>query len=107
MQTKREQEVIQRISQQYGRVIDLDRTPGVMIEILREYGPNIGHVLDPEGGAGGAPPSPPSPPPPTPPSSIAIAGPGSGSVLMEDLMRIILDLRQEIAKLSERVGPAR
>jgi hypothetical protein len=104
MQTKREQEVIQRISQQYGRVIDLDRTPGVMIEILREYGPSISHVLDGEGGAGGAPPS---PPPPTPPSSIAIAGPGSGSVLMEDLMRIILDLRQEIAKLSERVGPAR
>jgi hypothetical protein len=104
MQTKREQEVIQRISQQYGRVIDLDRTPGVMIEILREYGPSISQVLDGEGGAGGAPPS---PPPPTPPSSIAIAGPGSGSVLMEDLMRIILDLRQEIAKLSERVGPAR
>lgn len=102
MQTKREQEVIKRISEQYGRVIDLERTPGVLIEILRDYGPTIGQVLDGEGGAGGAPPS-----PPPPPSSIAIAGPGSGSVLMEDLMRIILDLRQEIAKLSEKVTAGR
>jgi hypothetical protein len=99
MQMKREQEVIKRISEQYGRVIDLERTPGVLIEILRDYGPTIGQVLDGEGGAGGAPPS--------PPSSIAIAGPGSGSVLMEDLMRIILDLRQEIAKLSEKVTAGR
>ncbi len=99
MQTKREKELIKKISSQYGQVIDLRKTPGVLVEILREYGPSIGHVLDGEGGAGGAPP--------TPPSSIAIAGPGSGSVLLEDLMRVILDLRQEVAKLSAKVSAGR
>lgn len=103
MQTKREKELIKKISSQYGQVIDLKKTPGVLVEILREYGPSIGHVLDGEGGAGGAP----SAPPPTPPSSIAIAGPGSGSVMLEDLMRIILDLRQEVAKISAKVTSGR
>ena len=96
---KRERQLIKRISEQYGRVIDLQREPGVMIEILREFGPTILDVLDEEnggggGGGGGV-------------SSIAIAGPGSGSVTMEDLMRLILDLRQEIIKLSERGIPGR
>jgi hypothetical protein len=36
-------------------------------------------------------------------SSIAIAGPGSGSVTLEDLMRLILDLRQEVLRLAERL----
>jgi hypothetical protein len=98
MQTKREKELIKKISSQYGQVIDLKKTPGVLVEILREYGPSIGRLLDHEGRAGD---------PPTPPSSIAIAGPGSGSVLLEDLMRIILDLRQEVAKLSAKVTSGR
>ncbi len=94
MERKRDQELIKRIAEHYGRVIDLDRAPGVMIEILREYGPNIRQILDDDGGGGGggAPGV----------SSIAIAGPGSGSVTLEDLMRLILDLRQQIIKLSER-----
>ena len=94
MQTKREEDLIKRIAEHYGRVIDLDKAPGVMIEILRDFGPNIRKELGEENGSGGAGPG---------VSSIAIAGPGSGGVVMEDLMRLILDLRQEIIKLSERV----
>jgi hypothetical protein len=99
MQTKREREVIKRIAKQYGKVINLDRAPGVMIEILREFGPNIVEVLgeDGTGGGGGGPGV----------SSIAIAGPGSGTVTTEDLMRVILELRQEVIKLSERVSRGR
>jgi hypothetical protein len=99
MQTKREQELIKRIEEQYGRIIDLERAPGLLIEILREYGPNIVRLLEENGGGGGggAPGV----------SSIAIAGPGSGSITLEDLMRVILDLRQQIIKLSERVTPGR
>ena len=95
MQKKREQEVIDRIARQYGKVIDLDRSPGVMIEILREFGPSILDVLggDGGGGGGGGPTV----------SSIAIAGPGSGTVTTEDLMRVVLELRQEIIKLAARV----
>jgi hypothetical protein len=95
MLTKREQDAIERIAEQFGPVIDLKRSPGVLIEILR----NLGVALD-DDGSGGAPPA----PPPTPPSSIAIAGPGSGAVTLEDLMRLVLDLRQEVIKLSERVN---
>ena len=95
MLTKREQDAIERIAEQFGPVIDLKRSPGILIEILR----NLGVVLD-DDGSGGAPPA----PPPTPPSSIAIAGPGSGAVTLEDLMRLVLDLRQEVIKLSERVN---
>jgi hypothetical protein len=96
MQTKRERDVIERITEQYGQVIDLKRSPGVMIEILREFGANISEDDDGAGGGPGAPPS-----------SIAIAGPGSGTVMLEDLMRVLLDLRQEIIKLSERFSRGR
>jgi hypothetical protein len=95
MAKKREQALIDRISRQYGKVIDLERTPGVLIEILREFGPTIGKVLDEDGvGGGGTGQT---------VSSIAIAGPGTGHVTTEDLMRLLLELRQEIIKLSARV----
>jgi hypothetical protein len=97
MQTKRERDVIKRISKQYGRVIDLERAPGVMIEILRDFGPDILHVLDDNGTGGGGPGV----------SSIAIAGPGSGTVTTEDLMRVVLELRKEVIRLSERVSGGR
>jgi hypothetical protein len=64
-----------------------------MIEILREFGANI----DGGRGGGGVPSV----------SSIAIAGPGSGTVVLEDVMRVVLDLRQEVIKLSERVQSGR
>lgn len=97
MQTKRERELIERIVGQYGPAIDLKKEPGVLIEILREFGPNIGDVLgeDGTGGGGGVD------------SSIAIAGPGSGTVTTEDLFRLILELRQEIIKLSEQIAGGR
>jgi hypothetical protein len=99
MQTKHERELIKRISKQFGKVINLEKDPGVMIEILREFGPNILHALGENGGGGGGPgPS---------VSSIAIAGPGSGGVTTEDLMRVILELRQEVIKLAERLPRSR
>jgi hypothetical protein len=95
MQTKREQDVIKRIIEQFGPVIDLKRSPGVMLEILRHFGAVLGE--DDDGTGGGGPGV----------SSIAIAGPGTGTVTLEDLMRVVLDLRQEVIKLSERVNRGR
>jgi len=85
--------VIERITRQYGEVIDLNRSPGVMIEILREFGANMGPG---DGGVSSV-------------STIAVGvgTPGSGTVLLEDLMRVVLDLRQEVIKLSERVQSGR
>ena len=95
MQTERERKVIEKIVEQYGSVVDLEREPGVVIEILRNFGPNILQVLGAhgieEGGLSGGV------------SSIAIAGPGTGNVTMEDLMRVILQAREEIIKLSAQV----
>ena len=42
MLTKREQDAIERISDFFGPVIDLKRSPGVLIEILRDLGVVIG-----------------------------------------------------------------
>jgi hypothetical protein len=94
MQTKREQDVIKGIIEQFGPVIDLKRSPGVMIEILRHFGAVLGEDDDGTGGGPGV-------------SSIAIAGPGTGTVTLEDLMRVVLDLRQEVIKLAERVNRGR
>ncbi len=94
METKPERDLIEQISKQYGGVIDLNRAPGVLVEILREFGPIIRERLG-ELGAGS---------PTQTVSSIAIAGPGSGLVTTEDLMRAILDLRKEVLKLSERLS---
>jgi hypothetical protein len=95
MQAKGERDLIRQITEQYGRVIDLERAPGVMVEILREFGPNIFQVLGEEPGHPEAEPG------------IAIAGPSSPSVTLEDVMRIVLELRQEVMKLSQRVGGGR
>jgi hypothetical protein len=107
MQSERERAVIRRITETFGQVIDLKKTPGVMIEILRDFGPNIIKTLDEDDGGGGSGGGPGV-------SSIAIAGPGSGSVTREDLMRVMLelrketiDLRQEVKAISARIGHAR
>jgi hypothetical protein len=93
MQTKREKELVTQIGKQYGNLIDLKKTPGILIEILREFGPGIRERLG-DNGTGGGPGV----------SSIAIAGPGSGGVTTEDLMRVILDLRQEVIKVRDRLA---
>jgi hypothetical protein len=95
MHPNRERDLIRRIIEQYGGTIDLEKTPGVLIEILREFGPNIFRLLledpgDPVGEPG-----------------IAIAGPSAPGVTLEDLMRIILELRQEVIKLSARIPGGR
>src|SRR5438034_10863127 len=97
MQTKRERDVIKRITQQYGQVIDLKKTPGVMIEILRDFGPNILKVLeggDGSGGGGGGPSV----------SSMAIVGPGKGAVRMEDWVRVVVVDREVGVKVVQIVG---
>ncbi len=99
MPAKREQELVERIIGQYGGIINLKKEPGVLIEILRQFGPHIGDVLGEDGTGGGGPGA--------PPSSIAIAGPGSGTVTREDIFKLILELRQEITKLSERIARGR
>ena len=64
-------------------------------ETLREFGPNIFKLLlqDPERHRGRA--------------WDCNCRPGSPSVSLEDLMRMVLELRQEVIKLSERIPGGR
>lgn len=41
--------IVKQIKERFGSSIDLDANPGVLIEVLR----NFGHVLDDDGGGGG------------------------------------------------------
>jgi hypothetical protein len=55
--------IVKEIEKKFGRVIDLDRSPFVLVEIIREFG----HQFDEENGGGGEGG--------VSPSSIAVAGP--------------------------------
>jgi hypothetical protein len=96
---RHEQEIVERIVERYGALIDLKRSPGVILEILRDFGPNILRLLgELDDGAGGAPPA---------PSSIAIAGPGSPAPTLEDLFRLVLEVRQEVIRIGQQIAVGR
>ncbi len=83
----REKEVVRKIIQKYGSVIDLEANPEVMIEILRRF-----RFEDDDGGSppGGTPPS----PPPGPTSF-------QDRVTNEDLMRAVLQLSRQVKAMSK------
>ena len=80
--------LIRKIIRRYGKVIDLEKEPSTIIDIIRRFG------YDDGGLPGGVPPSPP---------------PGPSSFQDEptnrDLMREVLKLSRSVAALNKRVGP--
>ncbi len=101
--SKRQTSIVEEITKKYGRTLDLKASPGVLIEILRNYG----RVLDDDGGggAGGVSPStiagsgpPPAPPPPPPPSS------DPGDVGLADIMKAVLKLQRDVQSIRESVS---
>ena len=89
MTNPRDTNVVTEIKERHGHVIDLDKSPTVIIEIIRNYRYRLDEVATPDGSAGG----PPGPPPPAPPDEV-----GSATVL-----NLILELRREIQALSARI----
>ena len=98
--SKKESEIVADISKRYGKVLDLNKSPAVLIEILR----NFGHVLDPSGsgGAGGVSPSTiaGSGPPPTPPPT----SDEGEAVRIADVMKAVLKLQGDINAIARAVG---
>ena len=88
---KNEERIIKQVIKRYGAVIDLKKSPFVVIEILREHG----RLFDEPNG--GLPPggTPPPPPPPGPADRPQI----DNSAIMKQL----LTLSREISKLSTDV----
>ena len=91
--SKKESQLVKDISKKYGTVIDLQRSPGVLIEILHNYG----RVLDNGvGGTGGV----------NTVSTIAvgITPPDTGVVQLADLMRAILKVQRAVQAIAKKVG---
>ena len=87
--------VVDQIARRYGRVIDLDKNPMVVIEILREFG----HVLDGEdgggGGGGGGGVS---------TIAVGITPPESGQrVELADVMKVVLKLQRDVKDIGKRI----
>jgi hypothetical protein len=91
---ERHQSMVEEIAARYGRVIDLDKTPMVMIEILRAFG----RRLDPDGGGGGGVGG--------GVSTIAVGitpSEGDESVGIADLVQVVLRLQREIGQMRVQV----
>ena len=105
---KRQLDVVNEIAKKYGNSIDLKKSPGVLVEILRNYG----RALDPTdggggGGGGGGGVSPSSiavaGPPPAPPPTVK-PGEGGSDVLLADVMRAVLNVQRDINTINKTLS---
>jgi hypothetical protein len=100
---KRQSALVNEIAKKYGSVIDLKKSPAVLVEILRNYG----RVLDPDpgGGTGGVSPTsiavagpPPAPPPTVKPDE------ASSDVMLSDVMRAVLNVQRDINSINKTLA---
>ena len=90
--------IVKEIAKKYGPVIDLERSPFVLVEIIREFR----NRFDEDGGGGGVSPSsiagsgPPDPPepPPSPPEPPELEG---------VVTRMLLTLQKDIKELNRKL----
>lgn len=99
--SKKQAGIVDEITKKYGRTLDLKASPGVLIEILRNYG----RVVDDDnggGGTGGVSPSTiaGSGPPPAPPAPSE----GPGDVRLADIMKAVLNLQRDVQTIRESVS---
>jgi hypothetical protein len=101
---QRDRRIVKEIEKKYGKVIDLERSPLVLAEIIREFG----RQFDEDDGTGGVspgvkdssiavagPPDPPEPPePPDPPD------PGD---LEAVVTRLLLTMQKDIKALNRKI----
>lgn len=98
--SKKENALIKEVTKRYGKVIDLTKTPAVLIEILRNFG---GTVQDGDDGTGGVSPSSiavAGPPPPPPPS----VDDESGAIRLVDVMKAVLRVQAEVRGVNRAVA---
>jgi hypothetical protein len=83
--------LVKKIVRRHGTVIDLEKQPEVIIEIIRRFGPE----LDDDGGLpGGVPPS----PPPGPTSFQA------GDPTIREVMKEVLKISRQVTKITKQLG---
>jgi hypothetical protein len=81
--------IVERIIRRHGKVIDLEAQPEVIIDIIRQFAPELR-----DGGApGGAPPQ-----PPPGPTSL------QGEPTLRDVMKEVLKVSRQLAEVSRKIG---
>jgi hypothetical protein len=90
MTNPRDMNVVTEIKKRHGHVIDLEKSPMVIIEIIHNYRYLLDEGDPPDGSAGGPPGPPPSPPDPE--------NFGTAAVL-----NLIHELRREVRALNAKI----
>jgi hypothetical protein len=91
MTNPRHMNVVAEIKKRHGNIIDLDKSPMAIIEIIHNYRYLLDEVADNDGAGGGKPDPPPPPPPP----------PRDGG--SETLLNLLLEVRREVQAISARI----
>jgi len=86
-------EIVEAIRKRYGKVIDLDKSPTAIIEIIHNYRYLLDEIAGPDGTGGG----PGGPPPPPPPAATR------GDVGQAAVLNLLLELQREVRALSAKV----
>lgn len=95
--------IVKEIESKFGRVIDLERSPLVLVEIIREFGHRFdeddggggGGGVSPSSIAGSGPPDPPDDPPsPDPPEPPELEG---------VVMKLLLTMQKDIKALNRKL----
>jgi hypothetical protein len=85
--------VVAEIKKRYGRVIDLDKSPMAIIEIIYNYRFLLDEVAGPDGTGGG------------PPGSVRVAS-ATGRMAEGDttlVVNLLLELRRDVAALGDKI----
>lgn len=82
--------IIRKIIKRHGAVINLEENPEIIIDIIRQFSPE----LDDGGLPGGVPPS-----PPPGPTSFQGGQPG-----INELMKEVLKIQRELGKIRKQMG---
>lgn len=86
MRNPRDLNIVAEIKKRHGSVIDLDKSPMVIIQIIQNYRYLLDEVAGPDG-TGGGPPS----------------APDGGQIGISAVLNLLLELRRDVQALKDRI----
>lgn len=89
VKSARDTAVVTEIKKRFGPVIDLNKSPTAIIEILSQFGPDFNVAAGPGGSAG----APAAPPPPGKAPEVGIAA----------VLNLLLELKRDVRELHARI----
>jgi hypothetical protein len=87
--------IVAEIKKRHGTIIDLEKSPITIIEIIHNYRYLLDEVAGPDGTGGG----PPGAPPPPPPSG----RPGVNEVGTAAVLNLLLELKRDVETIKTRI----